>query len=324
MGPRGFAIGALAAAVLAASLGAAGWAVSDHLEQDDDFCNACHVSKEMPLHLEIRRDFDARPAASLAGAHAAARATHRDDGALRCIDCHGGTSLAGRVRVKALAAKDAFFYLTGRFEEPRAMRWPLWDEDCQKCHASFEERSDRKLALAGFSRARRAQRRVRRRLRRVPPGARRRRRSRRGVSGDRGGARAVRPLSFAIRTGRLSSMRRFHWLLAVAALVAPAGAIAYPGGTPDFQTDAAPYCAGCHSSRSAEALAGAGDRAAKEVAESKHLAVVLSGQKGYASLTEIDRHALAEQIRALDEASTVTLAAPASLCPARPSTCAST
>jgi len=110
-------------------------------------------------------------------------------------------------------------------------------------------------------------------------------------------------------------MRRFQWLLAVAALVAPAGAIAYPGGTPDFQTDAAPYCAGCHSSRSAEALAGAGDRAVKEVAESKHLAVVLSGQKGYASLTEIDRHALAEQIRALDAASTVSLAAPASLQP---------
>jgi len=110
-------------------------------------------------------------------------------------------------------------------------------------------------------------------------------------------------------------MRRFQWLLAVAALVAPAGASAYPGGTPDFQTDAAPYCAGCHSSRSVDALAGAGDRAVKETVENKHLAVLLSGQKGYASLTEIDRRALADQIRALDAASTVSLAAPASLLP---------
>ncbi len=111
-------------------------------------------------------------------------------------------------------------------------------------------------------------------------------------------------------------MRRFSWLLlAAAAFLAPLGASAYPGGTPDFQTDAAPYCAGCHSSRSVDALAGSGDRAAKEVAESKHLAVVLSGQKGYASLTEIDRRALADQIRALDAASTVTLAAPPSLQP---------
>jgi hypothetical protein len=110
-------------------------------------------------------------------------------------------------------------------------------------------------------------------------------------------------------------MRRVHSLLIAAALAAPIGAGAYPGGTPDFQTDAAPFCAGCHSSRNAEALAGAGDRALKEVAEGKHLAVVLAGQKGYASLTEPDRHALAEQIRALDEASSVTLAAPAALQP---------
>jgi len=110
-------------------------------------------------------------------------------------------------------------------------------------------------------------------------------------------------------------MRRFRCLLVVAALAAPAVSVAYPGGTPNFQTDVAPYCAGCHSSRSESALAGAGERAAKELAERKHLAVVLSGQKGYASLTEIDRHALAEQIRALDEASAVTLAAPASLLP---------
>lgn len=111
-------------------------------------------------------------------------------------------------------------------------------------------------------------------------------------------------------------MRRFlgFWL-AAAAVVAPLGAGAYPGGTPDFQTDAAPYCAGCHSSRTLDALAGTGDRAGKEIAEEKHLAVVLAGQKGYASLTELDRHALAEQIRALDEASTVTLAAPATLQP---------
>jgi hypothetical protein len=104
------------------------------------------------------------------------------------------------------------------------------------------------------------------------------------------------------------------WLL-VSVLAAPAAALAYPGGTPNFQTDAAPYCAGCHSSRSEAALAGTGERAAKEVAERKHLSVLLSGQKGYASLTEVDRRALADQIRALDEASTVTLAAPAALLP---------
>ena len=107
---------------------------------------------------------------------------------------------------------------------------------------------------------------------------------------------------------------RIRFARAVAALaagIAPAVAAAYPGGTPDFQTNVAPFCAGCHSSRSAQYLAGAGDRAMKEVAERKHIAVVLSGQEGYATLSESDRATLADQIRALDAASTVTLEAPA-------------
>jgi len=109
-------------------------------------------------------------------------------------------------------------------------------------------------------------------------------------------------------------MNRFRILaVGIAVAVAPLAASAYPGGTPDFQTDAAPYCAGCHSSRDATALAGAGERAEKEVAERKHIAVILSGQKGYASLSESDRQTLVEQIRALDAASTVSMKAPATV-----------
>src|SRR5262245_12872950 len=81
-----------------------------------------------------------------------------------------------------------------------------------------------------------------------------------------------------------------------AALFGPFAAAAYPGGTPAFQTDVAPYCANCHSSRGAEALAGAGARAERELAETKHLARVLAGEGGYASLSAPDRQALARQI----------------------------
>jgi hypothetical protein len=131
------------ALVLAAVLGGVGaaplgWMISDRLEQDNDFCNACHLEADLPLHQAIRRDFDQGPARSLAGAHGATHVESREDGAFRCIDCHGGASLVGRARVKALAGKDAFWYVTGRFEEPRHMVSPLWDEDCAKCHASFD------------------------------------------------------------------------------------------------------------------------------------------------------------------------------------------
>jgi nitrate/TMAO reductase-like tetraheme cytochrome c subunit len=117
-----------------------GWVVTDVLERDNDFCNACHLEPGLPLHREVRRDFDAPTPASLAGLHGAAAVAANDgERAFRCIDCHGGTSPIGRARVKALAAKDAFWYVTGRFEEPDGMRWPLWDEDCRKCHARFDE-----------------------------------------------------------------------------------------------------------------------------------------------------------------------------------------
>jgi hypothetical protein len=109
---------------------------------------------------------------------------------------------------------------------------------------------------------------------------------------------------------------KIHLVLAIvaaAALAAPLGAAAYPGGTPNYQTDVGPFCAGCHASRSADALAGIGERAEKEVAERKHIAVILAGEKGYASLSEGDRQTLAEQIRALDVASSASMAAPATV-----------
>lgn len=130
-------LASLVAAVLVAPVG---WFGSDYLEQDNDFCNACHLAPGIPLHVDIRRDFDARPVASLAGLHAAARHPERpQDSLFRCIDCHGGVGLLGKARTKMLAAKDGFWWAVGHFEEPRRMGWPLWDADCQQCHPDFRE-----------------------------------------------------------------------------------------------------------------------------------------------------------------------------------------
>jgi nitrate/TMAO reductase-like tetraheme cytochrome c subunit len=115
----------------------AGWGVTDHLERDNDFCNACHIAEDQPLHAGIRWDFERTPPASLAALHG--RESSDGDGEFRCIDCHGGVSWPGSARVKALAAKDAFWYAVGHFEEPDGMRWPLWDEDCSQCHDGFDE-----------------------------------------------------------------------------------------------------------------------------------------------------------------------------------------
>lgn len=121
-----------------AALGAASWTVSDRLEAENPFCVSCHLTPEVRLHDPVGRDFERRPPASLAARHAQIGAADRDGEGFRCIACHGGTSWPGRLRVKALAASDAFWYFAGRFEEPERMAWPLWDEDCRKCHARFD------------------------------------------------------------------------------------------------------------------------------------------------------------------------------------------
>lgn len=106
--------------------------------------------------------------------------------------------------------------------------------------------------------------------------------------------------------------------LLVLASLAAGPALAYPGGTPDYQTDVAPFCASCHSSVDAASLAGAPpDRASKELAANKHLAQIRAGaaNTGYQSMSEVDRKLLADLVEKLDQASTVELQAPDKVAP---------
>jgi hypothetical protein len=90
---------------------------------------------------------------------------------------------------------------------------------------------------------------------------------------------------------------------------------AYPGGTPDFQTDVGPYCAACHSSTSEDDLAGLGDRAQAELASNKHFAAIRAGIGKYAEIPEVDRANLVELLSAVDRNSTITLEFPPSVEP---------
>ena len=104
--------------------------------------------------------------------------------------------------------------------------------------------------------------------------------------------------------------------LAVAVwLAAASGASAYPGGTPDFQTDVGPYCAACHASTAEEDLAGTGTRAQAELPAVKHFGAILSGQGPYAELPEEKRSELVELLTAVDRNSTIVVEHPAAVAP---------
>ncbi len=107
---------------------------------------------------------------------------------------------------------------------------------------------------------------------------------------------------------------RKGWLAALCAL--PASALAYPGGTPNYVTDVAPFCTACHSSVSVEQLEGVPDqRANAELAVNKHLAKIeVAGEDSpYGKLDAAQRRALIAAIRQIDPNSEVRILAPQSV-----------
>lgn len=92
-------------------------------------------------------------------------------------------------------------------------------------------------------------------------------------------------------------------------------ASAYPGGTPDSQTDVAPYCAACHASTAETDLSGLGERAVAELPRNKHYAPIHAGTGPYSELSEPDRARLIELLSAVDHNSTIQLEHPAQVAP---------
>lgn len=128
----------IASAALCVAAAVVGWLTTDRLEANNDFCNACHLPTGAVLHEGIREDFDARPVHNLAGVHGSSRREFEaSTRAFRCIDCHGGVGWVGRAKVKLLAAKDAMVWMTGNFDEPDHMQYPLGEADCRQCHRGF-------------------------------------------------------------------------------------------------------------------------------------------------------------------------------------------
>jgi hypothetical protein len=106
---------------------------------------------------------------------------------------------------------------------------------------------------------------------------------------------------------------RALWI-AIGLLWLPGAAAAYPGGTPTYVTDVAPYCAGCHSSVAADQFAGVPEaRVQAELADKKHLARIRAPADAspYAKLGQAERAALVQGIQKIDQASSIRVAAPA-------------
>jgi len=84
---------------------------------------------------------------------------------------------------------------------------------------------------------------------------------------------------------------------------------AYPGGTPRAVTNAAPYCATCHSSVNAQQLREMpADASGGLLIENRHYSAITNGDERYQKLEPADRQKLLDAIKAMDANCKVELA----------------
>jgi nitrate/TMAO reductase-like tetraheme cytochrome c subunit len=115
---------------------ASGVAITDHLEQKDRFCIACHLHEQKYAHYTKA---EAGTLLSLAGAH------KKEE--VKCIDCHIGATIEDKLFIKLIAAKDTVKFFTGFYEEPKELKHLLGDRTCLKCHTDSGQDPERKEAF---------------------------------------------------------------------------------------------------------------------------------------------------------------------------------
>ena len=101
---------------------AAGFGFAATQESKDSFCSSCHTQPESTFYLRSQE----AQATDLATAH------HLKD--VRCIDCHSGKGVGGRVQAELIGAHNAFKFFTGTAVQPAVLTKPIADANCLKCH----------------------------------------------------------------------------------------------------------------------------------------------------------------------------------------------
>jgi hypothetical protein len=98
------------------------------VEEQDAFCASCHTEPETAYVQRAQTT-----PVDLASYHA--------DKEVRCILCHSGPGLAGRLSALPTAAWDAARFMVGVYHQPARLSAPLPDSSCLQCHGeAVEER----------------------------------------------------------------------------------------------------------------------------------------------------------------------------------------
>jgi len=124
--------------LVAILLTASGFAFAYTQEERDTFCSSCHTQPESTFY---QRALDPQ-AVDLASFHSAK--------GTRCIDCHSGAGLTGRMQAELLGAHNTFALYTHTAIQPAKQTVPIRDENCLKCHQQVTAGRARNNHFHGF------------------------------------------------------------------------------------------------------------------------------------------------------------------------------
>ena len=120
--------------VLAAAAGvfllAAGFGFAAVQESRDTFCASCHTQPESTF---FQRSQASAPS-DMASAHTAKN--------VRCIDCHSGPGVTGRVSAELMGAHNALAWFSGTAVQPAKLTVPVSDQNCLKCHQKVTQQEN--------------------------------------------------------------------------------------------------------------------------------------------------------------------------------------
>ena len=107
---------------------AAGFTFAASQETHDPFCASCHSQPESTFY---QRSIASQPV-DLASFHTTQ--------GTRCIDCHAGPGVLGRMQAELLGARNAVAWYTGTAVQPAPLTFPIQDANCLKCHQDVTQR----------------------------------------------------------------------------------------------------------------------------------------------------------------------------------------
>ncbi len=97
-------------------------------ETHDPFCASCHTQPESTF---FQRSIGSQPV-DLASYHTSQQS--------RCIDCHSGQGILGRMQAEIVGARDAAAWYTHTAVQPAKLTFPISDASCLKCHQDIIQR----------------------------------------------------------------------------------------------------------------------------------------------------------------------------------------